>query len=137
MTDGEAHGEPGVEAIETRTARLWIGSDGILRSMIKEGSEEVLEDAKANMAAGFRLAEGRTVPMLVDMTGMRSITRPARRYYADPGPDMKYATAIALIGGSPISRAIGNFAIGLSKPKSPLKMFASEADALRWLQGFL
>jgi len=137
MSDGEEPGEPGAEAIETRTARLWIGSDGILKSVIKEGTDEVLEDAKANMEAGLRLAAGREMPMLVDMTGMRSITRPARRYYADPGPDIRYAKAIALVGGSPVSRAIGNFAIGLSKPKSPLKMFATEAEAVAWLHGFL
>jgi hypothetical protein len=137
MNDGEASVEPGGKAIETRTARLWIGSDGILRSVITKGAEEILEDAQANMEAGLRLAAGREVPMLVDMTGLRSITRPARRYYADPGPEIKYATAMALVGGAPIARAIGNFALGLSSPKIPMKMFANEADALEWLRGFL
>jgi hypothetical protein len=137
MSDGEERGESGAEVIETRTARLWVGSDGILRSVIKQGAEEDVEDAQANMEAGLRLAAGREMPMLVDMTGMRSITRPARRHYADPGSEIAYASAMALVGSSPVARAIGNFAIGLSQPRRPLKMFSTEAEALEWLQGFL
>jgi hypothetical protein len=44
---------------------------------------------------------------------------------------------VALLVGSPMSRAIGNFFIGLNKPLIPTRLFVSEPEALAWLRGFL
>jgi hypothetical protein len=127
----------GPEVVETRTARLWLGEDGILRSVVKPGTDHDVEDAEANMEAGFRLAAGREVPVLIDMTEMSNVTPEARRRYASPIESRQYASAMALVVHSHISWIIGNFVIGLSRPRMPMRLFRAEADAVRWLQGFL
>ena len=43
--------------IETRTSKLWLEPDGILRGVLKPGAKEQLEDAKANVAAAAKIAE--------------------------------------------------------------------------------
>jgi hypothetical protein len=42
---------------------------------------------------------------------------------------------VALLVGSPVTRVIGNFFIGLNKPRWPVRLFRSESDALAWLGG--
>jgi hypothetical protein len=46
-------------------------------------------------------------------------------------------SAAALLIGSPLTRAIGNFFMGLNKPLIPTRLFTSETEALAWLKGFV
>jgi hypothetical protein len=45
-------------------------------------------------------------------------------------------SATALIISSPLSRAIGNFFLGLNRTSMPTRLFTSEADALAWLSEY-
>ena len=47
------------------------------------------------------------------------------------------ATAVALVVDTPVSRVLGNFYLGLSKPHIPSRLFNDEAEALDWLKRFL
>ena len=38
---------------------------------------------------------------------------------------------------SPLTRAIGNFFLGLNKPLMPTRLFTSEEEALAWLKTFV
>ena len=68
------------------------------------------------------------------MRAVRSIDRDARACYAQAPPSV---SALALLVGSPLSRAIGNFFIGFNKPAVPTRLFSSEVDAIPWLGGFV
>ncbi len=48
---------------------------------------------------------------------------------------LKGKKALLLIG-SPVSRVIGNFFMGLNKPIYPTKLFTDPQKAIRWLQTF-
>jgi hypothetical protein len=45
-------------------------------------------------------------------------------------------TAGALLTDSPLSIVLGNFYLRVSGPVTPTRMFASEAEAIRWLGTF-
>jgi hypothetical protein len=43
-------------------------------------------------------------------------------------------SAFAIIIQSPLSRVIGNFFMGLNKPRVPARLFKSEKEAVKWLK---
>jgi hypothetical protein len=106
--------------------------DGVIHGAIEVGVAETLDDAKQNIAAIAQLAEGRRCPVIVDISKAKSVGREARRYYS--GPECaETTTAVALVTGSLVGRAVGNFFLGLNKPSFPLRLFNSEEEALAWL----
>ncbi len=124
------------ELIETRTARIWLGEDGIIRSIVLRNAEQVLADVKENIAALVEVSQGKKRPLLVDIRIMKSVDREAREYLAgDEATRNNCATA--MIVGSPLSRTIGNFIMIFNKPRFPTKLFTSEAAALAWLKEFV
>ena len=49
---------------------------------------------------------------------------------------MRVWSETALVVGSPVSRVIGNFFVGLNRPKYPLRLFDDQEFATAWLLGF-
>lgn len=124
------------KTIETATARIWWDEGGFIRGVISAGADERLEHAQANVRAALSLAAGRKVPVIIDLREMKSVSKEARDWYAGDEP-AKYALAQALLIGSPISKLIGNFFIGLNRTRFPTRLFTSETEAVAWLKGFL
>jgi hypothetical protein len=125
------------EAVITRTARIWLGADGLIQAVVlPTGQLHRLEDAQENMAviAGFAVNKKR--PVLIDMRAMSGIEREARAYYASGG-GRRVATAVALLIGSPVSRVIANFLIRLHPPPIRIQLFTSAEAAAVWLQQFI
>ncbi|MEK7704047.1 MAG: STAS/SEC14 domain-containing protein [Myxococcota bacterium] len=119
-----------------RVARVWLGEDGIARVIHVPHAEVTLEDAKETMAAYIGLCEGKRRPLLVDTKTMKALAREARLYYAGDEA-ARVATAVAIIVGTPVSRVLGNFYLGLSNPRLPSRLFSSDEEALNWLKGYL
>jgi hypothetical protein len=120
----------------TRVARLWLGEDGIVRIIHVPGAEVTLEDAKETMAAYLKINQGKKRPLLVDTKTMHSMTRETRQYYAGEEA-AQVASAVAVVVGTPVSRVLGNFYIGLGNPNLPTRLFSSEDEALEWLKGYI
>jgi hypothetical protein len=59
------------------------------------------------------------------------------REYNNRPEAMRHVKALAVLVGSPLSRAIVNFSITLTKPRVPTRMFTSEEEAHEWLKGFV
>jgi len=123
------------EVITTRTAKVWIGEDGISRVIRHPGAEEGLADAKEIIEAGGKLAKGEKILNLSDIRGLKSASREARQYFRME--TSKYLIASAALVDSQISRMVGNFYIAVNKPDYPIKIFTSETKAIEWLKGFL
>jgi len=122
--------------LETRTAKLTLGHDGILRAVATPVEQQTLEDAQENTRAGVELCGGQPCPMLVDNRQIRSYTKEARSYYtSDEGS--KGLLAVALLVDSAVGRVLGNFFLTATKGRLPVKLFASEQEAIAWLKGFL
>lgn len=124
------------EEIVTQVSKVWVGDDGIARVIHFPGVELTLTGAQETMAAYLKVSKGSKLPLLVDTKEMKSMTRESRLYYASE-ETAKTGRAVAIIVGTPVSKVLGNFYIGLSNPHLPSRLFTSEQDALAWLKGFL
>jgi hypothetical protein len=123
--------------IETRTTRIWLGTDGILRIVSKPFMmRQSLNDAIENMQALHRARQEEKRPVLVDIRDAIFTDAESRRYYSRA----EFSTVIiaaAFIVSSPVSRVIGSLYLGLNKPPYPVRLFDAEEKALEWLSGFL
>lgn len=123
-------------AIENRGYYTWMGEEGIARTCVKENAEITLELAKENTESVNTLYKGKKFPILIDSRGIKSMSRDAREHFSTKGRDTK-TNAFGIIIGSPISRVLGNFYLGINKPPVPTKLFSSEEEALDWLKQFI
>lgn len=71
-----------------------------------------------------------TVIVFVDP--MRRQDRTARSVYREDSIHNPLVLGTALVGGTPLGRAIGSFFLGFSKLKIPFRMFATLDEALPW-----
>lgn len=124
------------EVVVITKASMWLGEDGVVRIIWVSGAEVTLADAEESMAAYKTINEGKRRPMVVDTSTMKSLAREARHYYASEEA-ARVASAVGLIVGTPVSRVLGNFYLGLSNPRLPTRLFASEDEALEWLKGYI
>jgi hypothetical protein len=121
---------------ETRAQVVSLSDAGMLRATYKPGVDVGLQDAQEVLQRIGALSNGIRHPILVDITGIRSMSRDARAYFA--GPDSaKVESAAALLVLSPMAKAIGNFFLGLNKAAIPTRLFTSEALAIEWLEPYL
>ena len=125
-------GETGV--ITNPKFRMWLRPDGIVQLVRGPRTTVLVEDAHAALEAMARLTGGRPSPLLVDMHDTGSLDRPTRTEFTRRG-DLQ--TAAALIVGTPLSRVMANFILGVSKPPFPVRLFDNEASAVAWLQSLV
>ena len=119
--------------LETSVAIHERTKDGILISRVRKDGYETLEYAKENGAALMKLkGEDPPMPLLVDFLHSKGQAAETRRYYAEES--FKWASRVALMVDSPVSRVIGNIYMGLNKPKVPTKLFSNEQEAIAWLK---
>lgn len=123
---------PTPPVIDIRAQVCWRGADGIVRVNVKPQMTLELEDAQASLEASRQLLAGSRAPVLIDMGSTSGLSRDTRRYYASDAPG-RYHYAVALLVDSPLSRAIGNFFVGINRPVIPFRMFKFEHEAVIWL----
>jgi hypothetical protein len=123
------------EVIETRTAKIWVGVDGIMRVISLPNVDVDLADMKEINEHLVRLSGGKKIPVFDDIRGVKSITREAR-LFTSSAEAVQVSQAAALLIGSPVSSIIGNFFLGINKPPYPTRLFTSEEAAIKWLKGF-
>jgi hypothetical protein len=127
------------ESVEvvTRVAAIHLEPSGIIHLACKAGVEYTIRDAKEDLAAVDQVIEGKRRPLLVDGREVRAVDQETRTFWS--GAEMlKYFKAVAVVtGNSSITNMIGNFMITIARPVTPMKLFTSEQDALKWLEWFL
>lgn len=122
--------------IVTRTEKLSYTDDGIIKCVALPDIIMGLNEAKENIEAVKAIANGKIIPVLVDITQSKGATKEARAYLASADV-AKVQSACALLISSSLSQLIGNFFLGLNKTKFPVKLFKDEAKAIEWLKTFL
>lgn len=117
---------------ESSNTRYFALEPGVLVGVPAPGSVDDTASARANLAIQlgyFRKTKPGAVIVFFD--NLVSQDKGARGVYqTEADPDLMLGTA--LVGGSLLSRAMGSFFMGLSKPKIPVKMFATLDEALIW-----
>lgn len=109
---------------------LWDEALEIVRVVWLPGAVCGLAEARAVNADVVALG-GDTVSLLVDLRDISSIDRPAREFFMDQNSSFR---AVAMVAGSPATRMLANFFMGLKRGSIPVKMFTTEAAALVWLR---
>ena len=124
------------EVIETRTARIWLGEDGIIRVSLIGVKSEGVAIARENWEALSQTSQGKIRPVFADIRNVKSVGAEERRFYARI-ETKDLINAVAFLVDSPLSRVIGSFFLGFNRLPIPIKIFTSEEQALEWLKGFL
>lgn len=108
--------------------------DGILHIVYHQ---DVIIDLKAAMQIvkdRLHLHEGRFLPILCDIRGIKEINKSARAYVAIEGSTL--IKAVAVIVEPPVSKMLSEFYIKTSKPPIPTESFENMEDALAFLNPF-
>lgn len=137
LADRSNRGEMEPEAVLTRTGRCTLDErNGIVRFEVFVGAEQSADDARENMDAVLKVSGGKRYPLLVNLATGKTLGQKARDVYGNPELRSRYR-AIALVGGSPVSRMGANMWLAIyGNREFPTKMFAIEADAIAWLKEF-
>jgi hypothetical protein len=119
-------------SIITRTAKIWLGKDGIVHLQPHARREQSLRDAIENVAAVAQVAEGTALPLLIHFQEAAPQTPECRSYYMSREA-CRTVSAVAVVTSSMLGRVIGNLMIGMNKTASPFKLFDTESSAAKWL----
>ncbi len=132
----ETPAEPGV--MDTRTGQIWLGDDGILRSVVYPHVAQTRDDAVTNMAVIEQLAAGECRPYLVHASQTAMPGRDALTYYASSPDSRRAFAAIAVVTDlSSITLTLIELLRRLGRPPFPIRAFSDEATAVRWLTAYL
>ncbi|MBF4992973.1 STAS/SEC14 domain-containing protein [Arthrobacter gandavensis] len=104
--------------------------DGFVRLVLPPGAV-ITGGVAARAASEFeQLTRTGMMPLLLELTGIESITRSARSVFGSA----QNASAVAVLGSSQVDRVIANFLLGGDLPSCPTKYFSSRDKALEWLR---
>ncbi len=100
----------------------------------REGTKDNFEDASENVAFyhGYARSLGKPCGSVVIMSNMLSQDAEARRAYTTLDPALIYGGA--LVVGNALSRALGSFFVGLTRPRVPTRLFDSVEHGVQWLK---
>ncbi|MDQ0868243.1 hypothetical protein QFZ70_000716 [Arthrobacter sp. V1I9] len=117
-----------VEGLEGVTGTIELSGE-ILCLKWTPGAVVRESDATALMQGADALSAGRTLPLLVELTGMKWIDRRAQEAFASRWP----LARAAIVGASPVDEAIAGFYIARHNPHHPTRFFTSKDAAMAWL----
>ena len=120
-------------AVRTRSARVWLGEDGIIRIRPHGRQREELDDAIENVGAVANVGQGVKRRLLVDLSEAGPQSTACREHYMS-AESKKNVSAMAIVTGSLLGRIIGNLIIGTNRTSVPVRLFPSEAAAVLWLE---
>lgn len=119
--------------IETNFYRLKLEDDVLHLTYIK--GPITLSIAKDIVEKRGEITKGQPVLLLVDDTGLRSIDREAREYFAsDEG--IQGVKASAFVVSSAFAKYLATFFLRISVIKAyfPVQVFSSHVEARKWLK---
>lgn len=106
----------------------------ILIIVPREGTMDNAEDARENVAFFHNYARSLRRPCgsVVIMANMLSQDAEARRAYQEIDTNLFYAGG--LVVEDALSRALGSFFLGLSRPNVPTRLFDTIDKAIEWIK---
>lgn len=122
---------------KTNQGEVWMDTDGVLHQTYIPGAEISIEDSWQELKI-YKSTFCRDIrrPIIVDISNIKTVSKKSRDIYSSKEMGQTISAA-ALIVNSPVSRIMGNFYVGISKTKMPVRMFATNKDAKNWLKDFL
>lgn len=124
-----------VASCECPWFKAQVRDDGILVYRPVPGLVLTQQIAMQVLQIGLQIVDGPPVATLVLMQDIGRVDRDAREFFASEDY-FRLTSQTALVVGSPVSRVIGNFFVGLNRLKYPCQVFDDPKRAVRWLQSF-
>ncbi len=112
-----------------------LRADGLLEYLTVPGLVITTNVALQVVEVGLQITDVAR-PTLVLMSDVARIERQARAIFVSEAY-IRLCCQTALVVGSPVSRVIGNFFVGLNRPTYPVAIFDDKELAAKWLQGFV
>ena len=119
----------------TNTVVYTLESDpDILIIVPREGTMDNVKDARENVAFFHTYARsvGKPCGSVVILANLLSQDAEARRVYQEWDTDLFYGGGLVVEDG--LSRALGSFFLGLSRPNVPTRLFDTVDKAIEWLK---
>ncbi|TLM84580.1 STAS/SEC14 domain-containing protein [Pseudarthrobacter sp. NamE2] len=107
---------------------LDLRRDGILYLFWQPGVGLEEADIQAAMALVNDVCHGRGRPLLVEMTGVKTVSHAGRAAFSNPSA----ASRIALLGSNPVDRVLADFR-GPNTHPCPTRFFTDKCEAVDWL----
>jgi hypothetical protein len=115
-------------SIDSGKASLALLENGVIALTWQPNASVEISDVAAAMAKVNELCNGLAHPLLVEMTGVGTVTHEARAAFSTECA----ASRIALLGSTPVDQVIANFRSADSYP-CPTRFFTNRTEALNWL----
>lgn len=117
---------------ETETAQISLCNDGIMRVMLKKGSEIDLPKSQENIKAYIEMIERKKYAFLIYPEDDTIVYTEEARKNAKINEKLFVKTCVAVIVKSLAHRIIANFYFNFHKPGYPFKVFDKMKDAEAW-----
>jgi hypothetical protein len=118
----------------TRTAKIWLGAEGIVHLQPHARREQTLADAIENVEAVNQLSGKVKRGLLVHFQEAVAQTPDCRAYYMSE-PAGHTLTGVAIVTSSMLGRVVGNLMLGMNRTGVPVRLFESDEAAAKWLKG--
>jgi hypothetical protein len=119
--------------MENRYMEIYL-ENNILYSAFKQGTEMDINVAKFCVTERIKFSNNTSYRMLIEIRGLKSVTKEAREYMAEEGAALVLAAAFII--SSPLSKLLGNIFLAINRPKIPSKLFTDRSEAIKWLEQF-
>jgi len=118
-------------SIETRCSVLYFEEPDLIRSVSKPGVEMDLDGIKENVEACKQLTGDRKYFVIIVTEETSTYTKEAREYKDSVVESRKKAEALVVT--SLPNRILGTFYARTRRRHHPIRLFATEAEALEWI----
>jgi hypothetical protein len=111
-------------------------SDGVVRIALRPGARMTAVDWALAREKLLALTGGRPSVVLLQVTGVGSVSREAVSFYSEASA----VRAFAILGSSPVDRVIAHRMLGLHRmlelhwPERPTQFFTDAREAMSWLR---
>ena len=124
----------------TRTKPIFqttLSKEGILHFEFTRRCFPVIEECRAIIDSIEENTACQSRPFLADIRKVQGLSIAGSRYAREKGYSLGTLSACAILVGSPVSKLVGSFYVGINKPPFPTRLFTSREQALEWLRNYL
>ncbi|MBT2538734.1 STAS/SEC14 domain-containing protein [Arthrobacter sp. ISL-69] len=105
-------------------------SRGVHRIILRSNARITEDECVRSSAELLKLTGGKPAAVLLQITGVGSVSRAAISLCSGGTP----VTAFAILGGTHVDRVMAHSLIRLAPPECPTRYFTEEEEAVIWLR---
>lgn len=123
-----------IQLIKGEIADYWYAPDGILYSYSRNPKRTV-KNITENIALVKSITDNKIIPLLIYLSNSPVPDKATRKFAAEQLPNVY--SAMAMVSKPGLSKFIMNILFRLKPPSIPMKSFADDNQAKKWLAQFV